>query len=86
MTWRRLIATIGEEGFKFIDELATHAAEGRHGGLMAQKEVFKERRLQVISVATQVAISRKVQRYKLELGGRQEADGMSSSFSSGFAA
>ena len=30
---------------------------------MAQKGVFKEQLLQVISVATQVAISRRVQRY-----------------------
>ena len=56
---------LGKEGYEFIDELATHAAGGRDGGSMAQKGVFKERLLQVISVATQVAISRRVQRYKL---------------------
>ena len=45
---------LGEEGYEFIDELATHAAGGRDGGSMAQKGVFKERLLlQVISVATQ---------------------------------
>ena len=42
---------------------------------MAKKAVVKERLLQVISVATQVAISRRVQRYKLSLRGRQEAEG-----------
>ena len=52
-----------------------HAAGGRDGGSMAQKGVFKERLLQVISVATQVAISRRVQRYKLSLRGRQREKG-----------
>ena len=47
---------LGEEGYEFIDKLATHAAGGRDGESMAQKGVFKERLLQVISVATQVAI------------------------------
>ena len=66
---------LGEEGYEFVDELATHAAGGRDGRSMAQKGVYKERLLQVISVATQVAISRRVQRYKLALRGRQEAVG-----------
>ena len=39
---------VGEEGYEFIDELATHAAGGRDGGSMAQKGVFKERLVQVI--------------------------------------
>ena len=42
---------------------------------MGQKEVFKERLLQVISVATQVAISRRDQRFKLSLRGRQQEEG-----------
>ena len=66
---------LGEEGNEFIDKLATHAAGGRDGGSMAQKGVFKERLLQVISVAIQVAISRRVQRYKLSLRGRQHEEG-----------
>ena len=66
---------LGEEGYEFIDELATHAAGGRDGGSTALKGVFKERLLQVISVATQVAIPRRAQRYKLALRGRQEAEG-----------
>ncbi|CAB1120916.1 unnamed protein product [Ectocarpus sp. CCAP 1310/34] len=66
---------LGEEGYEFIDELATHAAGGRHGGTMTQKGFYKERLLQVVSVATQVAISRRVvQRYKLALRGRQDAE------------
>ena len=66
---------LGEEGYKFIDELATHAAGVRDGGSMAKKGVFKERFLEIISVATQVAVSRRVQRYKLALRGHQEAEG-----------
>ena len=72
---------LGEEGYQFIDELATHAAGGRDGESMALKGVFKERLLQVISVATQVAISRRVQRYKLALRGRQELEGTTRSTS-----
>lgn len=49
---------LGEEGYEFIDELATHTAGGRDGGSLALEQVFKERLLQVISVATLVAISR----------------------------
>lgn len=69
---------LGEEGYDFINELATHAAGGRDGGNMARKGVFKDRLLQVVSVATQVAISRRVQRYKLSLRGRQEFENRAS--------
>ena len=65
---------LGEEGYEFIDEIATHAAGGRHGGTMTQKGVYKERLLRVVSVATQVAISRRVQGYKLAPRGRQEVE------------
>ena len=41
---------------------------------MTQKGVYKERLLQIVSVATQVAISRRVQRYKIGLRGRQEVE------------
>ena len=74
---------LGGEGYEFINELATHAAGGRDGGNMARKGVLKERLLlQVVSVATQVAISRRVQRYKLSLRGRQEMEGRTASFGS----
>lgn len=70
---------LGEEGYKFIDEVATHVATGREGGSIAHKGVIKERFLQIVSVATQVAISRRIQRYKLSLWGRQEVAGRVSS-------
>ena len=66
---------LGEEGYEFINELATHAAGGRDGGNLTLKGIFQERLLQVVSVATQVAISRRVHRYQLSLRGRQEAQG-----------
>ena len=59
------MARLGEEGYEFIDELATHDAGGRDGGSMAQ----------IISVAIQVAISRRVQRYKLSPRGCQQEEG-----------
>ncbi|CAB1098594.1 unnamed protein product [Ectocarpus sp. CCAP 1310/34] len=65
---------LGDEGYEFINELATHAVGARDGGTMALKGVFKERLLQIVSVATQVAISRRVQRYKLASRGRQDAE------------
>ena len=45
---------------------------GRDGRSMARKGVVKERLLQIISVTTQVAISRRVARFKLQLMDRQE--------------
>ena len=46
---------LGEEGYKFINEIATHAAGGRNGVNMNRRGIIKERILQVVSVATQVA-------------------------------
>ena len=46
--------------------------EGRDGGSMTRKGVLKERLLQIVSVATQVAISRRVSRFKVQLRDRQE--------------
>ena len=40
---------------------------------MVRKGVVKERLLQIVSVTTQVAISRRVSRFKLQLGDRQGA-------------
>ncbi|CAM9975371.1 unnamed protein product [Scytosiphon promiscuus] len=42
---------------------------------MAHKGVIKERLLHVISASTEVAISRRVHRYKLSMRGRQENQG-----------
>ena len=56
-----------------MDQLAANVVGGRDGGSMARKEVLKERLLQIVSVTTQVAISRRVPRFKLQLMDRQEA-------------
>ena len=63
---------LGVEGSNFIDQLAASVAGGRDGGSMARKGVVEERLLQIISVTTQVAISRRVARLKLQLRDRQE--------------
>ena len=63
---------LGVEGSKFIDQLAAK----RRGveGSMAGTRVLKERLLQiVIWVITQVAVSRRVSRFNLQLRDRQEA-------------
>ena len=44
---------LGEEGYEFINEIATHAAGGRNGVNMNTRGIIKERILQVVSVATQ---------------------------------
>ena len=64
---------LGVEGSKFIDQLAASVVGGRDGGSMGRKGVVKERLLQIVSVTTQVAISRRVSRFKLQLRDRQEA-------------
>ena len=64
---------LGEESSTFIDQLAASVVGGRDGGSMATKEAVKERLLQIVSVTTQVAISRMVSRFKLQLRDHQEA-------------
>ena len=46
---------------------------GRDGVSMASKVVLKERLLQIVSVATQIAISRRASRFKLQLRDREDA-------------
>ena len=64
---------LGVEGSYFIDQLAASVVGARDGGSMARKGVLKERLLQIVSVTTQVAISRRVSRFKLQLRDRQDA-------------
>ena len=64
---------LGVAGSYLIDLLATSAVRGRDGGSMARKGVLKERLLQIVSVKSQVAISRRVSRLKLQLRDRQDA-------------
>ena len=63
---------LGVEGSNSIDQLAASVVGGTDGGSMARKGGVKERLLQIISVTTQVAISRRVARFKLQLRDRQE--------------
>ncbi len=64
---------LGVSGYELVDQLATSMVGGSGGGDVTQKGVVKERLLQIISVTTQVAISRRVHRYRLALRGRQAA-------------
>ena len=66
---------LGREGSEFIDQLATSVVGGRDGRAIAKKGICKERLLQIFSVTSQVAISRRVHRYKLALRGREATRG-----------
>ena len=59
---------LGVDGSYFIDQMAA-----RDGGSMARKGVLKERLLQIVSVTTQVALSRRVFRFKVQVRNRQDA-------------
>ena len=69
------IGRLGVEGNNLSGQLATSVVEGRDGGSVARKGVVKERQLQIVSVTTQVAISRRVSRFKLQLRDRQDVRG-----------
>ena len=64
---------LGRESSYFIDQLAASVVGGRTGGSMTRKGVVKERLLQIVPVTAQVAISRKVSRFKLLLRDLQDA-------------
>lgn len=55
-----------------VDQLVTHIVGGTDVGTMHMKGIWKERLLQNTSVTTQVEISRRVKRFKLDLGDKQE--------------
>ena len=64
---------LGVQGSYSIDQLAASVVGGRNGGSIAKMGVLKERLLQIVSVTAQVAISRRVSRFQIQLGDRQEA-------------
>ena len=64
---------LGVEGSYYIDQLAATVVGGRDRRSMARKGVLKERLLQIVSVTTQVAISRRVSRFNLQLRDGQDA-------------
>ena len=83
--WRRKPATLTVESFgrlwaeasNFIDQLVASVVGSRDGGSMGRKGVVKERLLQIVSVTTQVAISRRVcaSSSSLETARKQEGAG-----------
>ena len=66
---------LGKEGSDLIDLVAASIVGVTDASSLARKGVCKERLFQIISVTTQVAISRRVHRYRLSLGDRQAARG-----------
>eukprot|EP00904_Undaria_pinnatifida_P007999 jgi/Undpi1/4329/HiC_scaffold_17.g07695.m1 len=62
-------------GRDLIDQVAATIVGGTDASSLARKGVCKERLFQTISVTTQVAISRRVHRYRLSLRDRQAARG-----------
>ena len=63
---------LGVEGSALIDQVVASVVAGRDGGSVARKGVMKERLLQIVSLATQVAIWRRVSRFKLQRRDRLE--------------
>ena len=66
------LGRLGVEGGKFIDQLAASVVGGSDGGSMGRKGDVKERLLPIVSVTAQVAISRRMSRFKLQPRDRQE--------------
>ena len=66
---------LGREGSEFVDQLATSVVGARDGGGTAEKGICKETILQIVSVTSQVAISRRVHRCKLARRGDQATRG-----------
>ena len=64
-----------KEGSDLIDQVAASIVGGTDGSSLSQKGDFKERQFQIISVTTQVTISRRVTRYRLALRDHQAARG-----------
>ena len=57
---------LGKEGSDVIDQVAASIVEGTDASSRVRKGVCKERLFQIISVTTQVAISRRAHRYGLD--------------------
>ena len=66
---------LGKEGSDLIDQVAASIVGRTDASSLARKRVCRERLFQIISVTTQVAISRRVHRYTLVLRDRQAAKG-----------
>ena len=66
---------LGKGGSDLFDQMAAGIVRGTGGSSLARKGVCKERLVQIISVTTQVAISRRVHRYQLALWDRQVTRG-----------
>ena len=66
---------LGKEGSDLIDQVVASIIGETDASSLARKGVCKERLFQIISVTTQVAISRRVHRHRQSLRDRQAARG-----------
>ena len=66
---------LGNEGSDLIDQIPASIVGETDGSSLARKGVCKEHLFQIISVTTQVTISRRVHRYQLALRDRQATRG-----------
>ena len=55
---------LGKEGSELIDQLAASIVGGTDGGSLSRKGVCNEHLVQILAVTTQLAISRRMHRYK----------------------
>ncbi|CAM9997617.1 unnamed protein product, partial [Choristocarpus tenellus] len=67
---------LGKQADSFLDELATHTVEGRGTGVYSRKGAVKSHLPQILSVTTQVALSRRFIRFRLESPGRWARRGL----------
>ena len=70
-----IFGRFGKESSDLIDQVAASIVGGTDALSLARKGVCKERLFQIIYVTTQVAILRRVHRYRLSLRDRQAARG-----------
>ena len=66
---------LGKEGSGLMDQVAASIIGGTDASSLARKNLCKKRVFQIISVTTQAAISRRVNRYRLSLRDCQTAKG-----------
>ena len=64
---------LGKSGTEFVNRLVTNVVGGADSNNLRRKRVVKERLIQSVSVTTQRAIFRGVERYHLALCARREA-------------
>ncbi|CAM9383901.1 unnamed protein product [Choristocarpus tenellus] len=76
---------LGKQAECFLDELASHKVGGREAGGYGRKGAVKSSLRQIVSVTTQVALSRRAMRFKLVSPGRWARRGLFDSWDASLA-